>query len=101
MGIHRAIRGQIIAPRGGKSFRRLPPTQICRRRTLCYPRQLRGMVHLRLLGPYRSRFSQQTKVNKQTIESLGSRVEALVKSLCAPTSEGDFKEGARRKKLAR
>ena len=46
-------------------------------------------------------FPQQTKVNKRTIESLGSRVEALVESLCAPASEDDFKEKARRKKLAR
>jgi len=38
-------------------------------------------------------------VNKQTIESLGYRVEALAESLCAPASDGDFKEKARRKEL--
>jgi len=40
-------------------------------------------------------------VNKRTIESLAFRVEALVESLCTPIFEGDFKEEARRKKLAR
>jgi len=35
------------------------------------------------------------------MESLGYRVEVLVESLCAPASEGDVKEGMRRKKLAR
>jgi hypothetical protein len=44
--------------------------------------------------------SQQTKVNKQTIESLGYRVEALVDSLCGP-ADGDVKEEIRRRKLAR
>jgi len=39
-------------------------------------------------------------VNKQTIESLGYRVEALVESLCAPAVESDVKEEMRRKKLA-
>jgi len=59
------------------------------------------MVHLRLLDLRCSRFSQQTTVNKQTIESLGSRVEVLVESLCTPAPEDDFKEKTRRKKLAR
>jgi len=35
------------------------------------------------------------------MKSLGDRTEALVESLCAPASEGDFEEEARRKKLAR
>jgi len=38
-------------------------------------------------------------VNKQTIESLGYRVEALVDSLCRPT-EGEDGEETRRRKLA-
>jgi len=38
-------------------------------------------------------------VNKQTIESLGYRIESLVDSLCRP-AEGDAKEEARRRKLA-
>ena len=36
---------------------------------------------------------QQTKANTRTIESLAPRVKALAESLCAPASEGDFKEG--------
>ena len=43
--------------------------------------------------------SQQTIVNKQAIESLGYRAEALVDSLCVPASEGDVKEKVRRKEL--
>jgi len=43
--------------------------------------------------------SQQTKANKQAIESLAPRVKALAESLCAPVSEGDIKEGLRRKTL--
>jgi len=35
------------------------------------------------------------------MKSLGDRAEALVESLCAPASEGDVKEGMRRKKLER
>ena len=48
-----------------------------------------------------TRFSQQTIVNRQTIKSLGYRVEALVESLCIPTFEGDVKEERRRKGLER
>ena len=44
---------------------------------------------------------QQTKANAQEIESLAPRVKALAESLCAPVSEGDIKEGARRKDLER
>ena len=44
---------------------------------------------------------QQTKANAQEIESLASRVKALAELLCAPVSEGDIKEGARRKDLQR
>ena len=40
-------------------------------------------------------------INKQTIGSLGYRVEALVDSLCVPASEGDAKEETRRNELAR
>ena len=40
-------------------------------------------------------------VNKQTIESLGYRVESLVESLCVPASEGDVREEMRRKELER
>ena len=43
MDIHRGFGGEIIAPHSGKSFGRLPPTQVCRCRALRYPRQLRGM----------------------------------------------------------
>ena len=42
---------------------------------------------------------QQTVINKQTIESLGYRVEALVDSLCVPAIKGDVKEQMRRKEL--
>ena len=47
------------------------------------------------------RVFQQTKVNKQAIESLVPRVKALSASLCTSVSEGDFKEGERRKRLER
>jgi len=40
-------------------------------------------------------------INKQTIESLGYRVEALVDSLCVPAPKGDVKEQMRRKELER
>jgi hypothetical protein len=40
-------------------------------------------------------------INKQAMESLGYRVEALTESLCAPISGSDVKEKARRKKLER
>ena len=45
--------------------------------------------------------SQQAIANKQAIESLGYRAEALVDSLCVPGSEGDVKEEMRRKELER
>jgi hypothetical protein len=44
---------------------------------------------------------QQMKANTQAIESLAPRVKALAESLCAPVSEGDVKEGSRRKVLER
>ena len=44
---------------------------------------------------------QQTKANAQEIESLAPRVKALAELLCAPVSEGDIKEGARREDLQR
>ena len=42
---------------------------------------------------------QRTKANKQAIESLAPRVEALAESLCAPVAKEDTKERARRQKL--
>ena len=42
---------------------------------------------------------QRTKANRQAIESLEPRVEALSASLCEPISEGDVKEENRRKEL--
>ena len=42
---------------------------------------------------------QQTKANKQVIESLAPRVDALAESLCAPVPKEDFKELGRRRKL--
>jgi hypothetical protein len=40
-------------------------------------------------------------VNKQAMESLGYRVEALAKLLCEPPREGDVKERLRRQELER
>jgi len=45
--------------------------------------------------------SQQTEANTRAIESLAPRVEALTELLCAPVTEGDVKEGSRRKVLER
>jgi len=45
--------------------------------------------------------AQQTKANKQMIESVAPRVKALAELLCAPVSEGDAKEQERRKELER
>ena len=45
------------------------------------------------------RVSQRTKANRQAIELLAPRVEALSTSLCAPVSEGDVREGSRRIQL--
>jgi len=59
------------------------------------------MIHLRPFDLWCSQFSQQTKVNKQTIESLAPRVEGLIETLCAPTSKGDSGEEVRRRKLER
>ena len=42
---------------------------------------------------------QQTRANKQAIESLAPRVKALSTSLCKPVSGGDSAEGIRRKEL--
>ena len=44
---------------------------------------------------------QRTKANTGEIESLAPRVKALAESLCTPVSEGDLKEGPRRKALER
>ena len=46
-----------------------------------------------------SQTPQQTKANKQAIESLVPRVRALAESLCKPISEGDARERERRQKL--
>ena len=43
----------------------------------------------------------QTAANRRALESLIPRVEMLAESLCAPVSEGDFREESRRKTLAR
>ena len=45
------------------------------------------------------RVPQQTKANTREIESLAPRVRVLAESLCAPISEGDTKEGSRRRDL--
>ena len=45
--------------------------------------------------------SQQTNANRQAIESLAPRVEALAQSLCGAVSEDDVMERGRRKKLER
>jgi len=42
---------------------------------------------------------QQTRVNKQEIESLVPRIKALSTSLCKPVPEGSGKEETRRKQL--
>ena len=42
---------------------------------------------------------QKTNANKQAIGLLVPRVKALSASLCEPVSEGDGKEGMRRKEL--
>ena len=44
---------------------------------------------------------QQMKANKQSIESLAPRIQALAESLCAPISEDDIKERSRRNVLER
>ena len=44
---------------------------------------------------------QRTKANTQEIEFLAPRVKALAESLCASVSEGDVKEGSRRRVLKR
>ena len=44
---------------------------------------------------------QQTKANKQAIESLAPRVGELAERLCEPVNEGDVKEGERRRRLER
>ena len=48
-----------------------------------------------------SQLPQQTKANKEVIESLAPRVKALSVSLCTPVSEGNGKEETRRKELER
>ena len=42
---------------------------------------------------------QRTKANKQAIESLAFRIEALSALLCAPVPNGDAEEETRKKKL--
>jgi len=42
---------------------------------------------------------QRTKANKEAIESLAPKVEALAESLCAPVPRDDTNEQERRKKL--
>jgi len=42
---------------------------------------------------------QRTKANKQAIESLAPRVQALAERVCEPAPEDDIKEQKRRKTL--
>lgn len=58
-------------------------------------------LRLRSPSPQCLLFSQQTVVNKRTIESLGYRVDALADSICVPPSKGDTKEEMRREELQR
>ena len=45
------------------------------------------------------RMPQQAKANTREIELLAPRVKVLAESLCARVSEGDIKEGSRRRDL--
>jgi len=45
------------------------------------------------------RHPQQTRANKQAMESLAPRIKALSASLCKPVPKGDAKEEIRRKEL--
>jgi len=47
------------------------------------------------------RVPQQTEANTREIGSLAPRVKVLAESFCAPVSEGDIKEGSRRRDLER
>jgi len=49
--------------------------------------------------PQRSSVLQRTEANRQVIESLLSRVEALAERLCEPVPEDDIKERERRQRL--
>jgi hypothetical protein len=51
--------------------------------------------------PRHSQEPQRTKANREAIEALAPRVNALAESLCVPISEGDAKEESRRKALER
>jgi hypothetical protein len=53
----------------------------------------------RISYPRGLQVSQRTKANKQAIESLAPRVEALAKLLCAPVPKEDIKERDRRNRL--
>lgn len=53
----------------------------------------------RFLDPRCLQLSQQTMANKEAIESLAPRVNALAKSLCVPVSESDIGEKSRRETL--
>ena len=57
------------------------------------------MIRRHILDLWFSQLSQRTIVNRQVVESLGYRVEALVESLCMPASEGDIGEETRRREL--
>jgi len=45
------------------------------------------------------RHPQQTRANKQAMESLAPRIKALSASLCKPVPEGNAKEEMRREEL--
>jgi hypothetical protein len=61
--------------------------------------EVQHFSHIRY--PQHLQVSQRMKGNKQAIESLAPRVEALSASLCTPVSKGDAKEETRRKELER
>ena len=99
--IHFICVGQAAPPWGEGLRRCLRPPQVCCWRSLLYPRQLRGTVSSSVYYPRCSHMPQRTKANKQAIESLAPRVNALDERLCQPVPEGDVKEQGRRDMLER
>ena len=59
--------------------------------------EVRPSSHIR--HPHCLQAHQRTKANKQAMESLAPRVEALAELLCAPVPQGDANEQERRKRL--
>ena len=97
--VHCIRLGQTSPPRGERLGRRLRSSQICRWRSLLYPRKLRGMALLLYTLSQRLQVPQRTKANKQAIESLAPRIKALAELLCPPVPKDDTKERERRNKL--